>query len=62
MLKKVNGFNLGYVLRGNFKLEDLSVGKIYIRENKPPYILIKAEEKYFLINYKDNNETIELYN
>lgn len=62
VLNKVNGFDLGYILRGIFKLEGLGTGSIYIRQKKAPYILIKTENKYFLINYKDSNKTIDLYN
>lgn len=62
ILNKVNGFDLGYILRGIFKLEELGTGSVYLRNNKPPYILIKTENKYFLINYKDSSRTVELYN
>lgn len=62
VLKKTNGFDFGYILRGNFTLEEIGVAKIYIRENKAPYIVIKTENKYYIINYKDSNKTIELYN
>lgn len=62
VLKKTNGFDFGYILRGNFTLEEIGVAKIYIRENKAPYIVIKTENKYYIINYKDSNKTMELYN
>ena len=61
VLNKTNGFNLGYILRGNFNLKELGVSKVYIHENKSPYIVIKTEGKYYIINYKDPNKTIELY-
>lgn len=61
VLNKVNGFDLGYTLRGVFTVEGMGSGSIYIHENKPPYIVIKADKKFFIINYKDPNKTIELY-
>lgn len=47
---------------GNFKLEELGVGNIYIHENRSPYIVIKTENRYYIINYKDSKKTIDLYN
>lgn len=61
VLNKVNGFNMGYVLRGVFTVEGMGSGSVYIHENKSPYIVIKVENKFFIINYKDSNKTRELY-
>lgn len=61
VLNKVNGFDLGYILRGVFTVEGMGTGSIYIHENKPPYVVIKSDKKFFIINYKDQNKTIELY-
>ncbi len=30
--------------------------------NSSPYIVIKTEDKSYIINYKDSNKTMELYN
>lgn len=62
VLRKTNGFDFGYILRGNFTLDEIGVARIYIHENKAPYIVIKTENKYYIINYKDSNKTMELYN
>lgn len=62
VLRKTNGFDFGYILRGNFALAEVGRAKIYIHENKPPYIVIKTEKIYYVVNYKDANKTIELYN
>lgn len=59
--QKINGFDLGYILRGKFRLEDIGIGKIYIHENKSPYLVIKTQDDFYIINYKDSKETIELY-
>lgn len=61
VLNKVNGFNMGYVLRGVFTVEGMGSGSIYIHENKSPYVVIKAGKKFFIINYKDPTKTRELY-
>lgn len=62
VINKVDGFDFGYTLKGNFKLEELGVGNIYIHENRSPYIIIKTENRYYIINYKDSKKTISLYN
>lgn len=61
VLNKVNGFDMGYVLRGIFTVEGMGSGSVYIHENKSPYVVIKAGKKFFIINYKDPTKTRELY-
>ena len=62
ILSKTNGFDLGYILRGNFKLDEIGSSSIYIHQNKPPYIIIKTKKGHYIINYKDPKRTIKLYN
>lgn len=61
ILQKTNGFDLGYILRGNFRLEGIGHSKIYIHENKSPYIVIKTDKRYYIINYRNSEKTEELY-
>lgn len=60
--RKVEGFDLGFILRGTFNLEDIGTATLFINSNKSPYVVIKADDKYFIINFKDSDKTIELYN
>ena len=62
IVSKTNGFDLGYILRGYFKLDDIGNSKIFIHENKSPYIIINTDEDSFIINFKDKHKTIKLYN
>jgi len=62
VLNKVNGFDWGYTLRGSFNLEGIGQANIYIQENQSPYIVINTENRLYIINYKDPEKTINLYN
>lgn len=61
VLDKVNGFDFGYTLRGNFNLEGVGPTNIYVQENQSPYIFIKTEDRLYIINYKDSEQTRKLY-
>lgn len=59
--KKVNGFDLGYIMRGDFTLEGMGKARIYIHENKPPFVIINTEDHFYIINYKESKKTQKLY-
>lgn len=61
VLQKVNGFDFGYTLKGNFELEGIGRGNIYIQENVSPYIVIKTGDRFYIINFKDPEKTRDLY-
>lgn len=61
VLKKNGGFDFGYILRGNFTLEDYGFSSIFIHENISPYIVIDTGDRMNIINFKEPNRTIELY-
>jgi len=58
---KTNGFNFGETLKGNFKLEELGKGKLFIGSSQGPFIYIKTKESYIIINFKDPEQTRRLY-
>lgn len=60
--RKDNGFDFGNILRGNFTLENIGKGKLYINNGKPPYVYLKLRNGYVIINYKNSDKTQELYN
>ena len=62
VLRKTNGFDFGYTLRGNFELEGEGIASIYIQENQSPYIVIKTDQRLVILNYKDSERTQSLYN
>lgn len=58
---KTNGSNLGSKLKGNFKLEELGKVKLFINKDKPPFIFIKLEQGYVIINLDNKQDTENLY-
>lgn len=58
---KVNGFDFGKTLKGNFNLDKLGTNKIYVYYDQPPYIHIKHGDDYIILNQKNQDRTIKLY-
>lgn len=58
---KANGFDFGKTLKGNFDLEELGTSKIYIYYGRPPYIYIKYDDNYIILNQKNEERTKKLY-
>lgn len=59
---KVRGFDYMSVRKGNFRLNDYGICKMYTHSSKGPYILIKTiDDKTFIINYKEPEKVKELY-
>jgi len=61
VVRKRNGFNAGDTLRGNFTLEVLGNGKIFINRGIPPYVVLRTPDSYVIINFKDPQQTRALY-
>lgn len=61
VLRKTNGSNLGSILKGNFKLEDIGHAKLFINKDKPPFIIIKLEQDYVIINRGSRQDTENLF-
>lgn len=59
---RTNGLGLGRIKKGYFKMKNIGIVKLFLRSNKAPYILIKTKKRQFYINFKDPNETKNLYN
>lgn len=62
ILRRTNGMELVHILRGRFILEDIGKAVLLINEKSSPYIFIETEDRHYIINYKDPNKTMELYN
>jgi hypothetical protein len=61
VIRKTNGFNMGNILKGYFRVEDLGDVKLFVHMGRPPYIYIYADDMLVIINYKDVARTKELY-
>jgi hypothetical protein len=59
--EKTNGSAIGEVCKGNFMVDGLGECKLYILSSNGPFLYIKADGKYVIINYKDKGTTEKLY-
>ena len=59
--RKNNGSAIGEAHKGNFTVDGLGECKLYILSSKGPYLYIKVEGKYIIMNYKDKLTTEKLY-
>jgi hypothetical protein len=63
VLVKTNGFNFANTLKGNFRLEGIGKGKLFIQKDMPPFVKVDLKASGFLmINCEDPDKTRELYN
>lgn len=58
---RTNGFAAGSVKKGNFRLEGIGAAKLFIYENNPPFIELRAGERLLFLNHKDKEETKQIY-
>ncbi|MEB1808576.1 MAG: hypothetical protein LPK26_15010 [Bacillaceae bacterium] len=59
--RKVGGASMFNRKKGQFLLENLGRGHLYIHLNKPPFIYIESEDRYIYINSTDPTVTQEWY-
>lgn len=61
VINKLDGFDMGKLRKGNFKLKDLGGARLYVNSEKGPYIFIKKQDKYIIISLKDGDKTEDLF-
>lgn len=61
VVRKRNGFNAGNTLRGNFRLDVLGNGQIFINRGVPPYVVVKTPDSFVIVNFNDPQRTRALY-
>jgi hypothetical protein len=61
ILERTNGAAINEVKKGNFKLQDLGLCRLYLLSEEGPYLYIKVNDFYVIINYKDKTMTEVLY-
>jgi hypothetical protein len=59
--RKNNGFGFGSVRKGKFRLQNWGEGKLYLISDTPPFIYIKTQNSYLLVNYKNPGQTNDPY-
>jgi hypothetical protein len=58
---RTNGIGLKKVQKGNFKLEGISKGILFLEDDNGPYIQITTNVYTVFINYKDDAKTLEVF-
>lgn len=61
ILERTNGAAINEVKKGNFKLQDLGLCRLYLLSEEGPFLYIKVNDFYVIINYKDKTKTEALY-
>lgn len=59
--RRTNGYATSTILKGNFTDINGEKMKLFIRKQKPPYIIIKTTEHQVYINFEDKSRTKELF-
>jgi hypothetical protein len=61
--KRTNGFSMGGINKGHFKLQDIGEGRLYLRSLSPPFVVISDyKDRKVYLNFKNSEETTQLYN
>ncbi|MBH1940655.1 hypothetical protein I5677_07115 [Mobilitalea sibirica] len=59
--KKHLGIALGGVKKGDFDMEELGLTRMHVLHNEGPYLYIKFENRYLILNHLDKQKTDQLY-
>jgi hypothetical protein len=60
--RKSSGFNAGAVIKGNYQIEGMGFGLVYLQSKEGPFIVIDTKTKFIIMNFKDQEKTKMLYN
>lgn len=58
---RTNGYAFGDTLKGNFLLQELGKGRLYLHSDKGPFLYIMTEDSYTIINFNNPDKTRKLY-
>jgi hypothetical protein len=60
---RTNGFALGAVRRGYFRLKEMGTVKLFLTSTSGPYVQIRTvSNQYIIINFGNTDKTIDSYN
>lgn len=63
ILLRTNGLGLGNIKKGNFKLENYGLCKLFLQVSNTPYLkIVYSNDKLVYLNFKDKGKTTQLYN
>ncbi|KAB8138172.1 DUF3784 domain-containing protein [Gracilibacillus oryzae] len=58
---KTNGFAIGPVYKGKFKVEGLGIGLLFLTGKSSAYVLIETEDSFILFNRNNEQELEKIY-
>ncbi len=58
---RTNGFSTGQRAKGKYRLDELGNGTLFLYRDHPPFLIVQKGEDYFIINSKNESETIAWY-
>ncbi len=60
---RTNGFALGSTLRGHFRSPDFGSGRVYVRTDKPPFVLVRTtgHDRFVVLNDEDPARTRDAF-
>ena len=58
---KTNGFAAGDTLRGSFNVDRWGNGRLYINRDRPPFIVIRTDANFLIVNLKEPERTRALF-
>ncbi len=61
ILARTNGYAGGRTLRGHFRLANLGDGQLFVRLGVPPYLFVRTQAEYVIVNFRDQARTQEVY-
>lgn len=62
IMLRTNGFNLGTINKGYFKLREHGKTRLLLHSDKPPFLMLSDKDgKLTIINYRDASETEQVY-
>ncbi len=61
ILVRTNGYAGGRTLRGHFRLAQLGDGQLFVRVGVPPYLFVRTQGEYVIVNFRDPARTQEVY-
>jgi hypothetical protein len=62
VITTTNGFAIGSVLRGNFKLQGIGTAKLFVKRDAAPFICIATKKSYLILNTQEKEKTIKTFN
>ena len=61
VLRRRRGLSVGTTLRGSYTLDTLGDGDVYVDRSRPPFLLVRTDHDYLVVNLRTAEDTRALY-